>query len=286
MTRLTYRSPGQTRSRQLRILGIALAALCFAGAPALAAPAPGFTDALPDEYSLPRFYIETIGVEGIRLATPEIIVTRSLLEEGRPYTENELREAMYRVHRLPFVLDAAFSLGKGSERGRYRLLIRVEEVRSFFFGAEATYDVGGTLAGTPIDDRWNDTLTAGVRFFAGDGVFFAAVGDSEDLQVGYTRYRLLDRPVLLRFALARESCCAVELHELGLDPAVAIWQATGESDRVELTLGLPIHGNHSLRLDASNLETASATRRFPGGGPAFDVGDLEREIEIGRPRRL
>ena len=289
MTRPTICSPGPGSHLRRGMLAILL--LC--ASPAFAAPAPGYTDPrdLSVGYSPPRFFIENIEVEGIRMASREVVVSRSLLEEGRPYTEPELREAIYRVHRLPFVLGATFSLGKGSERGRYRLLISVDEAETFFFGADATYDAfGGVLDDSPaVEGRLNDTLTAGVRFFAGDGVFFAAVGDSEDLQVGYTRYRLFDRPVLLRLAVAHEECCAVRLPEPGLDPGLATWEATAESDRVELTFGLPIGGNHSLRLDASHLESESATRTFLGSGlggalggsTSYAADDVEqREIEL------
>ncbi|MCP3958503.1 MAG: hypothetical protein GY719_11675 [bacterium] len=287
MTRPTTRSPGPGSQLRIAARGM-LAILWLCAVPALAAPAPAYTDPRVSEaYTPPRFFIETIAVEGIRLASREVVVSRSLLEEGRPYTEAELREAIYRVHRLPFVLDAAFSLGKGSERGRYRLLISVEEVETFFFGADAIYDTfGGALDdSSAVEEGFNDTLTAGARFFAGDGVFFAAVGDSEDLQVGYTRYRLFDRPVLLRLAVARQECCAIRLLEPGLDPAIATWEANSESDRVELTFGLPIGGNHSLRLDASHLESESATRRYLGNGPgdssAYAADDVEqREIEL------
>ena len=148
---------------------------------------------------MPRFFIETIAVEGAGQASSGIVVSESLLEEGRGYNEAELREAVYRVNRLPFVVEAAFTLGKGSERGRYRLLITVEEVETFFFGADLIYrDFGGSLAAGPaIDDALTDSITAGARLFAGQGIVFAAVGDGEDLQAGYARYRLLGRPVLL-----------------------------------------------------------------------------------------
>ena len=73
------------------------------------------------------------------------------------------------------------------------------------------------------------------------------------------------------------------LHELGLDPATGTWAALDDSDRLELTLGLTLGGNHSLRLDASRLETDSAARRPLGdaAGTAFDASDVEqREIEL------
>ncbi len=226
-----------------------------------------------------RFYIESVAVEGVRRASPQLIVSESLLEAGMAYSEAELRQAVYRVGRLPFVLEADFSLGRGSERGRYSLLITIEEVRGFFFGSDLTYDAyGGVLAdATPEDDGLDDATSAGLRVFAGQGVFFAAVTGGEGLQVGYERYRLADRPVYLRLAYAQEDCCTSSLQELGLDPGAAVWTGTRESDRLELTVGVPLGGNHSLRFDASRDQTGSAVRRTLGGGAAFDASGVEQE---------
>ena len=250
-------------------------------------PAPAVADTwMPQELgATPRFYIETVAVEGVRNASAEVILSESLLENGRPYTESELRDAISRIKRLPFLLDARFALTKGSERGRYRLLVTVEEAQTFFFGGDLVFNAFGNPldAASAFDDQLNNTVTAGARFFAGQGLFFAAVGDGEDLQVGYTRYQLRGRPVLLRLALARERCCPAQFVEPGLDPGFATWSSTGDSDRVELTLGIPLGGNHSLRFDASHLETESAVRRPLGGAMDSVVGvdDVEhREIEL------
>ncbi len=231
----------------------------------------------------PRFYLERLAVEGVSHASPAVIVSESLLEGGIAYTEAELLQAMYRVKRLPFVLDAGFSLGKGSERGRYSLLITVEEVRRFFLGSDLGYTAqGGALrAASAQDDGLTETLSAGARVFAGQGVFFAAVGDGENLQAGYERYRLFDRPILLRLAYAREGCCSANLQELGLDPGAAVWRLADEADRLELTIGIPLAANHSLRLDASSLETDSATRRTLDGSGAASLSEVEqRELEL------
>lgn len=259
--------------------------MLLAALPAAAAPDPGVEARSPATHTTPRFFIETIAVEGVRHASPGIIVSRSLLAEGHSYTETELREAVYRIHRLPFVLDADFSLGKGSERGHYRLLIAVEEVHTFFFGADLLYEAFGEplAAGTRLDDEATSSLSAGARLFAGQGVFFAAVADLGDLQLGYERYRLFDRPAFLRLAYSsQEGCCTVRLHELGLDPAAGTWTAD-DSEHAELTLGVPLGGNQSLRLDATYLEAEDAFRRPFGDAPReiLDADDLEEsEIEL------
>lgn len=276
--------PSRGTVRRLRRT-VLLAAMLLAALPAAAEAAP-YADTASSAFDrVPRFFIETIAVEGVRQAKPGVIISESLLAEGHSYTETELREAVYRIQRLPFVLDAGFALGKGSERGHYRLLVTVEEVHRFFFGADVLYqDFSDSLsAGTRLGDEATSSLSAGVRFFAGQGVFFAAVADLGDLQLGYERYRLFDSPVFLRLAYSsQETCCSVRLHELGLDPAAGTW-TTEDSERAEVTVGLPLGGNHSLRLDANHLETGSATRRPFGYAPGtvFDAEDLEESaIEL------
>ncbi|MEM7353216.1 MAG: hypothetical protein AAF657_20645 [Acidobacteriota bacterium] len=239
----------------------------------------------PHEDAVPRFYIEEIAVEGARKASTDIIVSETLLDPGLPYSETELREAVFRVNRLPFVLEADFALRKGSERGRYRLLITVREARNLFFGTDWTYNnFGGPLVNSsPLGDEFSASLTAGVRYFASDGVFFAALGGNENLQIGYTRYKLFNRPMLLRVAYAHEECCPVELLEPGLDPAIATWTATGAAERLEVSLGVPLGGNHSLRFDASRVETRSMDRRLLRRDNDLITGleDVEQEeIEV------
>src|SRR4051794_17102739 len=80
-----------------------------------------------------RFLIERITVEGTKEAAANIIRSETLLRPGESYNEGELRQAVYRVHRLPFVLDASFSLRKGSRRGAYELVIDVQPARWFFY---------------------------------------------------------------------------------------------------------------------------------------------------------
>ncbi len=282
MTSPTTDAPGRSAHRLPARVSLRTGLALLAALAAFSCPAAATDRGLADREPV-RFYIESVAVEGARRASPEVIVSESLLEEGIAYTEADLRDAIHRINRLPFVLEAGFSLGKGSERGRYSLLITVEEVRGFFFGSDLTWDAyGGALADArPEDEGLNEALTAGLRLFAGQGVFFAAVADGEGLQVGYERYRLAGRPVFLRLAVAREGCCAATLPELGLDPGAAVWTAEESSDRLELTVGVPLGGNHSLRFDASRHESGSASRRPLEGGGALDARDVEgREIEL------
>jgi hypothetical protein len=67
-----------------------------------------------------RFLLEMITVEGPREAAGRIIEAETLLRAGQSYTEADLGQAVARVQRLPFVLDADFSLRKGSALGSQR----------------------------------------------------------------------------------------------------------------------------------------------------------------------
>jgi outer membrane protein assembly factor BamA len=145
-----------------------------------------------------RFLIERIDVRHLVHASPEVIKSESRLREGQTVTENELRDACSRIKRLPFVLDATFSLERGSVRDAYVLVINVNETRPLFYLSEVvpyararnsvrTFDMASLLGG---------------RIFAGrSGVFHLALiaGQSErpferdftsTIQAGYTRYGL------------------------------------------------------------------------------------------------
>lgn len=68
------------------------------------------------------FLIEKIVVEGVGHGSEKIVAAETLLRLGSSYTEPQLREALQRVERLPFVVQADFSLRRGSERGRFELV--------------------------------------------------------------------------------------------------------------------------------------------------------------------
>jgi hypothetical protein len=199
------------------------------------------------EVDSPSFYIETITVETQRLS-PDIVVSESLLREGEEYTEAELREAVHRINRLPFVLLAEFSLRKGSERGRYELVVKVFEARRWFFEVGGDWDLEDPVVrldprvDRTFDSRIGDTTDelrslVGRRFAVGSrGLLFASFG-SEDgaFALGYQRYNLWDRNILLSLSIGGAE-------EIG---NVVVGDGT-LSARAQL--GIPIRGNHALRL--------------------------------------
>lgn len=147
-------------------------------------------------YAEDRFLIERIDVRKLVHASADVIRAESRLQEGDSYAEADLRAASDRVRRLPFVLDAVFSLERGSVRDAYVLVITVSETRPLFF----RYQFIPFFENAQIRAVDNDALL-GARWFAGSrGVFHVAgiVHQSDrpfessyiSAQGGYTRYGL------------------------------------------------------------------------------------------------
>jgi hypothetical protein len=217
----------------------------------------------------PVFFIETITIESERLS-PEIVLSESLLREGGEYSEAQLREAVHRVNRLPFVLLAEFSLRKGSERGRYELVIAVSETRRWFFQLGLGYALNDPFdrfqVVGEIDDRFraeDDSLDAlvGRRFAVGRrGLLFASFASEEGLfALGYQHYNLWDRNILFSITVAGDGGGG----------------SIDESRSVRAQLGIPLRGNHALRL----LTGWSEDRiRFFFDDGGFDARQSEAEI--------
>ena len=252
-------------------------ALFFCLAAGAAAPGPALAQGAP-EVQAPRFLIETITVEGTRReASRGILLEESLLEPGQAYSERELREAIYRVRRLPFVFSADFSLRKGSARGTYELLVTVQETTRFFFGREETYlaidddSASYALGYTPEQTfKPERKALAGLRLFVGArGVVFGTVGESSGFQAGYTRYGLFGTRAVATVGASRSYCCPREVFPLGLDPDVTT-MTTRESTRYTAAVAMPLAGNHSVRTRLAWSEGEPSARRSFLRDPGFD----------------
>jgi hypothetical protein len=243
------------------------------GAALLLAAVPGFAQEPPTDPAV--FLIETLTVEGARETIARIVAAETLLDEGETYTEADLRQAIARVHRLPFVVDADFSLRKGSTRGAYELVIRVEPARWFFFDRQVQVvwtDV------SPRTGRSNPELetrgVVGARAYLGrSGVLFGSTGVQDDLdsgatQIGYTRYDLFGRGVVANLFLAADSsCCSVVDDRVILDSS-----ADREQLRYGLNLALPLSRFHALQLDWTERQDDLRLTDAAGQGPVVDLG--------------
>lgn len=206
-------------ARRRRTAGLALAVLLFLVPAAWAqGPVPA------------SFFLETISVAGEETVSPELLISESLLEEGETYTEAQLRHAVHRINRLPFILEANFSLEKGSERDRYELVITVKETRRWFFGAEFL-QIHFANENADDDDLEVENLLAGRRFFLGKhGVGFIALGSEDEFSsVGYTHYDLFGRGVVLDLSYSLDS-----------------WSSDSTNYRTAFRLGVPLRTNQSL----------------------------------------
>jgi hypothetical protein len=235
-----------------------------------------------------RFLIETITVEGPKAAAANIVRAETLLRPGESYTEDQLRQAVYRVHRLPFVLDASFALRKGSRRGAYELLIAVQPVHWFFFdlGARA-YRFGEPLRLDPhgftsTDERYSLAFTglAGARLFVGrSGVLFGALDVEEGFQAGFTQYDLFHRGIVATAGFSTDVCCVREVLPLGLDPRFVTWDFSN-SHRLSLNLTVPLGGRQSLQVAASERAGGAGPRQEILVEPNVHEGGFPEEGEL------
>jgi hypothetical protein len=236
--------------------------LAAMGAPAQEVPEAPAAPAL--------FRIERIVVEGPAEAVANIVRAETLLDEGGSYTEEELRQAINRVHRLPFVLDARFALRKGSERGSYELVVEADPARWFFFDHWVrAHTLDEPLAVDPgnLDFGDDDTFTVstgglvGARRFVGrSGVLFAGVDSEEALQVGFTQYDLFGRGIVASAGWSTSSCCVSEPLPFGLDPTFAVWDFS-QSDRLSLNLSVPLGGRQAFQVMVSDLSGRVGIRK-------------------------
>ena len=232
------------------------------------------------EAAAPRFFIETLTVEGLRRVSSSLVISEARLVAGREYSEAELHQAVNRIDRLPFILSAELALRKGTERGRYELVITVRESQRWFFGLNLRgYHFNRPLA---LDGSYSATSrvrivpTVGLRTFVGShGVLYGAYGGDAFLQAGYTQYNLFDRGMVASISLSRSLCCAVRTFSLGLDPSFSSWSLDG-SRQLDLGFGLPLSSTESLQLSYQRTEADEGLRQEVLGGSFLGGLDLRR----------
>jgi hypothetical protein len=270
--------------RARRTLCAALLVLLAVAAPGAAtgqtpvSPPPDGGDASPV-----RFFLEEIRVEGARPASGELVRAEARLETGRAYSEEELRRAVQRVVRLPLVVAAEPRLEKGSRRGRYVLVLSIEEANPWFFNLDLHYQRWRPDVTLPTfyDSQWVDagSLLMGYRRAIGRrGVGFVALSGADGtLNLGYTLHDVGRRGILVSGSVAYGACwidtgggvgpgaggedaCQTQVFDLGLDPTVAAWSLDEQVLRGRLQVGVPLTGNHSLRFLATSRDGKGGQR--------------------------
>jgi hypothetical protein len=208
---------------------------------------------LRSEEPAASFLLETITIEGAQPAAARIVRAESLLEEGHSYSEEDLRQAVYRIQRLPIVLESSFALRKGSERGAYELVIQVRQARRFFFDhsiRSSHFAEPVALDSAPgVENSVSLPGLVGVRQFVGrTGLLFGALDSKEGVQAGYTQYDLLGRGIVASIGYSwGGACCTTEVVPYGLDPGFTAWGGNVQ-ERASLSLVVPLNGSHSLQI--------------------------------------
>jgi outer membrane protein assembly factor BamA len=216
-----------------------------------------------------RFFIERIEVREASRVSPEVVISESRLREGQEYRESELSDAAARLGRLPFLLSADFSLEKGSDRGRYVLVISVVETKPFFYLLDVRPVLSETDNGGSVDIELGDRLgdgdnegVIGARWFVGRrGAFHAGVFARDDNQeftqdytaavVGYTQYDLFGTRAFATLNLKR--------------PLIDI---PGGDVSPQLVVGIPVTPNQTVTLTFDDSDF---------GTDLFSVDDEEQE---------
>lgn len=239
-----------------------------------------------------RFLIQRIDVRQLVHASADVIRAESRLHEGESYAESELRAASDRIRRLPFVLDTAFSLERGSVRDAYVLVIIVTETRPLFYGFELVPFFSARNLVNTVDSN----VIFGGRWFAGRrDVFHVAALSHESnrpfesdyfaLQGGYTRYGLFrDR------AFATLTINRLAPKEKGGDTPTLPGALVGISLTPNQTLTISYSGNDSgsrNRRTERILESRLAYNTtnhpyFPSSGTLLSIAPVVAWIDTGR----
>jgi hypothetical protein len=138
-----------------------------AEAPTPMEPSEPLETVAPETVTAPagRYLVESLAVDGAgRESVKHVVVSESRLTPGRAYSEADIGQAVRRVKRLAFVLDARPVLRRGSAPGRYQLVFTIVETAHVLLSAD-----GGHASDDPLDPSaaaWNGGLAVGLdRFF-------------------------------------------------------------------------------------------------------------------------
>lgn len=226
----------------------------------------------------PSFFIEAIEVSGEEQVPETVILSESLLLAGQSYSEQQLRLAMQRINRLPYVMECRFQLKRGTRRGAYRLVVDIVETRFWFVEITSNW----SRSESRPDTTNLDTGLVGARWFVGasDLLYLSTEsfanwrhGDfdlGEQLTLGYSHFNLLDQNILFDAQLTwRDNRSqTVMLGERLLEAD------NGEHWGVNLTASIPAGQNHWFKL-VGHYETASDQLRGP-----LDVGSAQTLVDL------
>jgi len=121
-----------------------------------------------------RYRLERVVVEGSNI-DEDIIRAETRLVEEKSYTEEDFRQGVYRVRRLPFVTDAVYRIEPGVTGGGSTLVIRILDTTPVFYGL----NVASQRVSDGDNETTGDALLGGRWLLDNLGVLETAVQKSE-----------------------------------------------------------------------------------------------------------
>jgi len=212
-----------------------------------------------------RYRLERIVVEGSNVAE-DIVRGEARLDEEQSYTEEDFRQALYRIRRLPFVTDATYRIEPGVAPGGTALVVRILDTTAVFYEAEAR--------ATSFSEGETDTtgrLLLGGRWLLDNlGVLEGAVQKADDddgflAGVAYRAYDIYGTGATASLAIAQR----FQATERTYDPEAVI------------NLGWPLTQRQTLTLTASRSKSR-VTRDFDvnNDDDADDEDDADRDDNL------
>lgn len=123
-----------------------------------------------------RYRLERVIVEGAPTLDEDTIRAETRLEEEQTYTEEDFRQGVYRVRRLPFVTDAAYRIEPGVTGGGTTLVIRILPETMVFYGV----NFGASEVADGDVETTGNALLGGRWMLDNLGILEGAVQYSED----------------------------------------------------------------------------------------------------------
>lgn len=186
-----------------------------------------------------RYRLERVIVEGSNIDV-DIIRGETRLVEEQSYTEEDFRQAVYRVRRLPFVTDAVYRIEPGVTGGGTTLVIRILDETPIFYGL----NVGTSRLGDGDTETTGDALLGGRWLLDNLGVLEGGIQKSEGedgflVGLGYRAYNIYGTGGFASLTIAQRFQAAPRRY----DPAAV------------LELGYPLTQTQTVKLVASRVKS-------------------------------
>ncbi|HEV7242793.1 MAG TPA: hypothetical protein VGQ36_26435 [Thermoanaerobaculia bacterium] len=121
-----------------------------------------------------RYRLERVVVEGSNIDV-DIIRAETRLDEEKSYTDEDFRQAVYRIRRLPFVTDAVYRVEPGVTGGGSTLVIRILDTTAIYYGI----NVASQRVSDGDSETTGDALLGGRWLLDNLGVVEGAVQKAE-----------------------------------------------------------------------------------------------------------